>query len=66
MLIRVHKNSKPFLVNTDHIAEVCSDPSDPAANPRAIIYFVEGRNSAGDILPVDETLTQIQTKATPG
>lgn len=66
MLIRVHKNSKPFLVNTDHIAEVRPDPSDPATDPRSVIYFVDGRNPAGDILPVDETLGQIQTKATPG
>lgn len=66
MLMRVHKNSKPFLVNTDHIAEVRPDPSDSGVAPRAVIYFVEGRNPAGDILPVDETLDQIQTKATPG
>ncbi len=69
MLIRLHRNKKPHLVNTDHIAEVMADPSDSATaedSRRAIIYFVEGRNPAGDILPVDETLAQVQAKANPG
>lgn len=66
MLIRLHQNKKPKLVNTDHIAEVAHDPSDSAApegQRRAIVYFVEGRNPAGDILPVDETLDMVQAKA---
>lgn len=59
MFLKVCARGKATLINFDHVVEVRPDPSDPSPKPRALLFFLEGRGIAGDIVPVKETYETI-------